>query len=97
MYGKVARCTVAVRGHRGTIQQLYGDTVGPYSSCTGTPMIVEADPTVVKRKLAPVPDFIIVCTRTQMIVKGQLDQSRLIQLLFRRCGWFYAPLVMVSL
>ena len=55
--------TVAVRGHRGTVQQLYGDTV-----------IVEADPTVVKRKLAPVPDFIIVCKRTQMIVKGLLDQ-----------------------
>ena len=48
-------------------------------------------------KLAPVSDFIIVCTRTQMIVKDLLDQSRLIQLLFRRCGWFYAPLVMVSL
>ena len=26
MYGKVARRTVAVRGHRGTVQQLYGDT-----------------------------------------------------------------------
>ena len=26
MYGKVARRTVAVRGHRGTVQQLDGDT-----------------------------------------------------------------------
>ena len=26
MYGKVARCTVAVRGHRGTVQRLDGDT-----------------------------------------------------------------------
>jgi len=60
-------------------------------------MIVEADPTVVKSKLAPVPDFIIVCTRTPMIVKISLDQSRLIQLLRRRWGLFYAPLVMVSL
>ena len=34
-------------------------------------MIVEADPTVVKTKLAPVPDFIIVCTRTPMIVKNK--------------------------
>jgi len=32
-------------------------------------------------KLAPVSDFMIVCTRTQMIVKGLLDQSMLIQLL----------------
>ena len=48
-------------------------------------------------KLAPVSDFMIVCTRTQMIVKGLLDQSMLIQLLWRRWGWFYAPLVMGSL
>ena len=26
MYGKVTRHTVAVRGHRGTVQQLYVDT-----------------------------------------------------------------------
>jgi len=69
--------TVAVRGHRGTVQQLYGDT-DDRKNCTRP---VEADPTVVKTKLALVPDFIIVCTRTQMIVKGLLDQSRLIQLL----------------
>jgi len=32
-------------------------------------------------KFAPVPDFKIVCTPTQMIIKDLLDQSRLIQLL----------------
>ena len=77
MYGKVARHTVAVQGHRGTVQQLYADTDDRKNHTRP----VEADPTVVKRKLAPVPDFIIVCTRTQMIVKGLLDQSMLIQLL----------------
>ena len=69
--------TVAVRGHRGTVQQLYGDT----DDRKNRTRPVEADPTVVKTKLALVPDFIIVCTRKQMIINGLLDQSRLIQLL----------------
>jgi len=41
-------------------------------------------------KSAPVSDFIIVCTPTQMIINGLLDQSMLIQLLWRRWGWSYA-------
>jgi len=44
MYGKVARSTVAVRGHRGTVQQLDGDT-NDRKRPTGP---VEADSTVVK-------------------------------------------------
>jgi len=44
MYGKVARRTVALQGHRGTIQRLYGDT-DDRKNCTRP---VEADSTVVK-------------------------------------------------
>ena len=44
MYGKVARRTVAVRGHRGTVQQLYGDT----DDRKNRTRPVEADSTVVK-------------------------------------------------
>ena len=44
MYGKVARRTVAVRGHQGTVQQLYGDT----DDRKNRTRPVEADPTVVK-------------------------------------------------
>ena len=44
MYGKVARRTVAVRGHRGTIQQLDGDT----DDRKNLTRPVEADSTVVK-------------------------------------------------
>jgi len=44
MYGKVARRTVAVRGHRGTKQQLYGGTDDRKNKSRP----VEADPTVVK-------------------------------------------------
>jgi len=44
MYGKVARRTVAVGGHRGTVQQLYGDT-DDHKNLTRP---VEADSTVVK-------------------------------------------------
>ena len=44
MYGKVARRTVAVRGHRVTVQQLYGDTDDRKNKSRP----VEADPTVVK-------------------------------------------------
>ena len=48
-------------------------------------------------KVAPVPDFKIVCMPKQMIVLDLFNQSRLIQLLRRRWGLFYAPLVMSSL
>ena len=44
MYGKVARRTVAVRGDRGTVQQLYADTDDRKNHTRP----VEADPTVVK-------------------------------------------------
>ena len=44
MYGKVVRRTVAVRGHRGTVQQLYGDTDDRKNKSRP----VEADPTVEK-------------------------------------------------
>jgi hypothetical protein len=44
MYSKVARRTVAVRGHRGTVQQLYGDT----DNRKNRTRPVEADSTVVK-------------------------------------------------
>ncbi len=44
MYGKVARRTVAVRGHHGTVQQLYKDTDDRKNKSRP----VEADPTVVK-------------------------------------------------
>jgi len=44
MYGKVARRTVAVRGHRGTLQQLDGDT----DDRKNLTRPVEADSTVVK-------------------------------------------------
>ena len=44
MYGKVARRTVAVRGHHGTVQPLYGDT----DDCKNRTRSVEADSTVVK-------------------------------------------------
>jgi len=44
MYGKVAPCTVAVRGHRGTVGRLDGDT--DYRSNLTRP--VEADSIVVK-------------------------------------------------
>ena len=44
MHGKVARRTVAVRGHRGTVQQLYGDT----DDCKNRTRPVKADSTVVK-------------------------------------------------
>ena len=44
MYGKVACRTVAVRGHRGTVQQLYGDT----DDRKNRTRPVEADSTVVK-------------------------------------------------
>ena len=44
MHGKVARRTVAVRGDRGTVQQLYGDTYDRKNKTRP----VEADPIVVK-------------------------------------------------
>ena len=44
MYGKVACRTVAVRGHRGTVQQLDGDT----DDRKNLTQPVEADSTVVK-------------------------------------------------
>ena len=44
MYGKVVRRTVAVRGHRGTVQQLYRDT----DDRKNRTRPVEADSTVVK-------------------------------------------------
>ena len=44
MYGKVTRRTVAVRGHRGTVQQLDGDTDDRKNHTRP----VEADSTVVK-------------------------------------------------
>ena len=44
MYGKVARRTVAVQGHRGTVQQLDGDT----DDRKNLTQPVEADSTVVK-------------------------------------------------
>ena len=43
MYGKVARHTVAVRGHRGTVQRLDGDT----DDRKNLTRPVEADSTVV--------------------------------------------------
>ena len=44
MYGKVAPRTVAVRGNRGTVQQLDGDT----DDCNRLTRPVEADSKVVK-------------------------------------------------
>ena len=44
MYGKVARRTLAVRGHRGTVQQLYRDT----DDRKNRTRPVEADSKVVK-------------------------------------------------
>jgi len=87
------------RSHVLSIQLLYGTGTGPYGSCM-VPMwhrtvAVWYGHGTVRRfyrfmmtKYAPVPDFKIVCTWTQMIVKDLLDQSRLIQLLWRRCGLY---------
>jgi len=44
MYSNVARCTVAERGHRGTVQRLDGDT----DDRKNLTRPVEADSTVVK-------------------------------------------------
>ena len=75
-----------------SVQPLYSTGKGPYSSCT-VPMwhrtlavwcrhcTVQRFYRFMMTKFAPVPNFKIVCTRTQMIEFYLFNQSRLIQLL----------------